>query len=169
MSIEPEDQEEERGEEAVEGGRKKSPPRREERLQKIMAAAGIASRRKSEELILSGRVRINGQVVTELGTKADANLDHIRVDGKLLQGSEKHRYFMLNKPKGFVTTVSDPENRPTIMKFFERAGARVYPVGRLDYQSEGLLLVTNASRGDGTRGGSPASHESLKLAINPAP
>ena len=143
MSIEPEDPEEERGEEAHEGGRKNSPPRREERLQKIMAAAGIASRRKSEELILSGRVRINGQVVTELGTKADANLDHIRVDGKLLQGSEKHRYFMLNKPKGFVTTVSDPENRPTIMKFFERAGARVYPVGRLDYQSEGLLLVTN--------------------------
>ncbi len=119
------------------------PPRREERLQKIMAAAGIASRRKSEELIVSGRVRINGQIVTELGTKADPDRDHIRVDGKLLKGSEKHRYYMLNKPKGYVTTVSDPENRPTIMKFFERAGARVYPVGRLDYQSEGLLLVTN--------------------------
>ena len=143
MSIEPEDQEDEHGEEASEGSKKNLPPRREERLQKIMAAAGVASRRKSEELILSGRVRINGQIVTELGTKADANLDHIRVDGKLLQGSQKHRYFMLNKPKGFVTTVSDPENRPTIMKFFERAGARVYPVGRLDYQSEGLLLVTN--------------------------
>jgi 23S rRNA pseudouridine2605 synthase len=122
---------------------RKQPPRREERLQKIMAAAGIASRRKSEELIVSGRVRINGQVVTELGTKADPHQDHIRVDGKLLQGPEKQRYFMLNKPKGYVTTVSDPENRPTIMKFFERAGARVYPVGRLDYQSEGLLLVTN--------------------------
>jgi 23S rRNA pseudouridine2605 synthase len=119
------------------------PPRHEERLQKIMAAAGIASRRKSEELIVSGRVRINGQIVTELGTKADPDQDHIRVDGKLLQGSQKHRYYMLNKPKGYVTTVSDPENRPTIMKFFERAGARVYPVGRLDYQSEGLLLVTN--------------------------
>ncbi|MDD5305633.1 MAG: pseudouridine synthase [Elusimicrobia bacterium] len=118
-------------------------PRHEERLQKIMAAAGIASRRKSEELILGGRVRINGQIVTELGTKADPARDHIRVDGKLLQGSEKHRYYMLNKPKGYVTTVSDPENRPTVMKFFERAGARVYPVGRLDYQSEGLLLVTN--------------------------
>jgi 23S rRNA pseudouridine2605 synthase len=130
MSIEPEGQEDERGEEAGEGSKKILPPRREERLQKIMAAAGIASRRKSEELILSGRVRVNGQIVTEL-------------DGKLLQGSQKHRYFMLNKPKGFVTTVSDPENRPTIMKFFERAGARVYPVGRLDYQSEGLLLVTN--------------------------
>ncbi|HVJ09598.1 MAG TPA: pseudouridine synthase [Acidisarcina sp.] len=118
-------------------------PRHEERLQKILAAAGIASRRKSEELITSGRVRVNGQIVTELGSKADPDQDHIRVDGKLLQGSEKHRYYMLNKPKGFVTTVSDPENRPTIMKFFERAGARVYPVGRLDYQSEGLLLVTN--------------------------
>jgi 23S rRNA pseudouridine2605 synthase len=127
--------------EAIDDNRQ--PIRHEQRLQKIMAAAGIASRRKSEELILGGRVRINGQVVTELGTKADPDQDHIRVDGKLLQGREKLRYYMLNKPKGYVTTVSDPENRPTVMKFFERAGARVYPVGRLDYQSEGLLLVTN--------------------------
>lgn len=114
-----------------------------QRLQKILAAAGIASRRKAEELIASGRVQVNGQIVTELGTKADPEHDHIRVDGKLLHGAEQHKYFVLNKPKGYVTTVSDPEGRPTVMKFFERAGARLYPVGRLDYQSEGLLIITN--------------------------
>ena len=114
-----------------------------QRLQKIVAAAGIASRRKAEELITSGRVQVNGQTITELGSKADADRDHIRVDGKLLKKPEKFRYFMLNKPKGVVTTVSDPEGRPTVMKFFARAGARVFPVGRLDYQSEGLLLMTN--------------------------
>lgn len=114
-----------------------------ERLQKIIAAAGIASRRKAEELITEGRVQVNGKVVTELGTKADPHKDHIRVDGKLLQGPEQHKYFMLNKPRGYVTTVSDPENRPTVMKLMARAGARIYPVGRLDYLSEGLLLMTN--------------------------
>ncbi len=117
-----------------------------QRLQKIIAAAGLASRRKAETLITEGRVRVNGQVVTELGAKADPTRDHIRVDGKLLQGAEQPRYYMLNKPKGYVTTVSDPEKRPTVMKFFERVGARVFPVGRLDYMSEGLLLMTN----DGT-------------------
>jgi 23S rRNA pseudouridine2605 synthase len=117
--------------------------RNEQRLQKIVAAAGIASRRKAEELITSGRVQVNGKKVTELGSKADPERDHIRVDGKLLKKPEKFRYFMLNKPKGVVTTVSDPEGRPTVMKFFPRAGARVFPVGRLDYQSEGLLLMTN--------------------------
>jgi 23S rRNA pseudouridine2605 synthase len=117
--------------------------RNEQRLQKIVAAAGIASRRKAEELITSGRVQVNGKKVTELGSKADPERDHIRVDGKLLKKPEKFRYFMLNKPKGVVTTVSDPEGRPTVMKFFARAGARVFPVGRLDYQSEGLLLMTN--------------------------
>jgi 23S rRNA pseudouridine2605 synthase len=117
--------------------------RSEQRLQKIVAAAGITSRRKAEELITSGRVQVNGQKVTELGSKADPERDHIRVDGKLLKKPEKFRYFMLNKPKGVVTTVSDPEGRPTVMKFFARAGARVFPVGRLDYQSEGLLLMTN--------------------------
>jgi 23S rRNA pseudouridine2605 synthase len=114
-----------------------------QRLQKIVAAAGIASRRKAEELITSGRVQVNGQIVTELGTKADPDRDHIRVDGKLLKKPEQFRYFMLNKPKGVVTTVSDPEGRPTVMKFFSRVGARVFPVGRLDYQSEGLLIMTN--------------------------
>jgi 23S rRNA pseudouridine2605 synthase len=114
-----------------------------QRLQKIMAAAGVASRRKAEELIASGRVQVNGQVVSELGAKADPDHDHIRVDGKLLKQPQQFRYFMLNKPKGVVTTVSDPEGRPTVMKFFPRAGARLFPVGRLDYQSEGLLLMTN--------------------------
>ena len=117
-----------------------------DRLQKIIAAAGIASRRKAEELITEGRVQVNGKVVTELGTKADPHRDHIRVDGKLLHGPEQHKYFMLNKPRGYVTTVSDPENRPTVMTLMERAGARIYPVGRLDYLSEGLLIMTN----DGT-------------------
>jgi len=113
------------------------------RLQKIIAQAGIVSRRKAEELILDGRVQVNGQTITELGTKADPERDHIRVDGKLLQGAQQHRYLMLNKPKGYVTTASDPEGRPTVMKFVERAGVRVFPVGRLDFQSEGLLLMTN--------------------------
>jgi len=113
------------------------------RLQKIIAQAGIVSRRKAEELILDGRVQINGQVVTELGTKADPERDHIRVDGKLLHGAQQHRYLMLNKPKGYVTTASDPEGRATVMQFVERAGVRVFPVGRLDYLSEGLLLMTN--------------------------
>jgi 23S rRNA pseudouridine2605 synthase len=114
-----------------------------ERLQKILSQAGIASRRRAEEMIVEGRVMVNGQVVTTLGSKADAAHDHIRVDGKLLQGAERHRYFMLNKPKGYVTTVSDPEGRQTVMEFFAKAGERLYPVGRLDYQSEGLLLMTN--------------------------
>jgi 23S rRNA pseudouridine2605 synthase len=118
----------------------------QERLQKIIAAAGICSRRKAEELITEGRVQVNGQTVTELGTKADAAKDHIRVDGKLLQGVERHRYYLVNKPKGYVTTVSDPENRPTVMQIIQkgkRGGERVFPVGRLDYASEGLQLLTN--------------------------
>ena len=122
---------------------KSRPPARLERLQKILAAAGVASRRKAEEMIEQGRVQVNGKVVTELGTKADAGRDHIRVDGKLLQGAERLRYFVLNKPKGFVTTVKDPEGRPTVMQFFDKMRERLYPVGRLDYMSEGLLLVTN--------------------------
>ena len=118
-------------------------PARLERLQKILAQAGIASRRHAEELITQGRVQVNGSVVTTLGSKADPSRDHIRVDGKLLKGAERLRYFVMNKPKGFVTTVSDPEGRPTVMQFFQKMRERLYPVGRLDYLSEGLLLVTN--------------------------
>lgn len=114
-----------------------------ERLQKIIAAAGIASRRKAEELITGGLVSVNGQIVAELGSKADPERDHIRVRGKLLHGAERHVYFLMNKPKGYVTTVKDPEGRPTVMDLLRGVHARVYPVGRLDYASEGLLLLTN--------------------------
>lgn len=114
-----------------------------ERLQKIIAAAGIASRRKAEELITGGLVSVNGQIVTELGTKADRDRDHIRVNGKLLHGAERHVYLLMNKPKGYVTTLRDPEGRPTVMDLLRGVGARVYPIGRLDYASEGLLLLTN--------------------------
>src|SRR5215467_12551387 len=114
-----------------------------DRLQKIIAAAGIASRRKAEELISQGRVTVNGQVVSELGSKADPERDHIKVDGKLLRGPERHVYLLLNKPKCYVTTVSDPEGRPTVMSLLRNVGQRIYPVGRLDYSSEGLLLLTN--------------------------
>jgi 23S rRNA pseudouridine2605 synthase len=122
---------------------KPRPPAKLERLQKILAQSGVASRRKAEEMIEQGRVEVNGKVVTALGTKADMGRDHIRVDGKLLQGAERLRYFVLNKPRGFVTTVKDPEGRPTVMQFFDKMRERLYPVGRLDYLSEGLLLVTN--------------------------
>ena len=114
-----------------------------ERLQKIIAAAGIASRRNAEKLISSGAVSLNGQIITELGTKADPERDHIRVNGKLLRGAERHVYLLMNKPKGYVTTVSDPEGRPTVMDLLRGIRVRVYPVGRLDYASEGLLLLTN--------------------------
>jgi len=115
----------------------------QERLQKILAAAGVASRRKAEEIITAGRVAVNGTVVTELGTKADPDADEIFVDGKPLRKSRRLLYFLLNKPKGYVTTVSDPEGRPTVMDLMSESEERVYPVGRLDYASEGLLLLTN--------------------------
>jgi 23S rRNA pseudouridine2605 synthase len=123
--------------------KKPRPPAHPERLQKLLAKSGIASRRKAEEMIEQGRVQVNGKIVTVPGTKADLGRDHIRVDGKLLGGAERLRYFVLNKPKGFVTTVKDPEGRPTVMQFFEKMKERLYPVGRLDYMSEGLLVVTN--------------------------
>ena len=127
---------------------------RGDRLQKILAQAGIASRRAAEQIILDGRVEVNGQTVTELGTRADLDHDHVRVDGKLLQGRQPERYFMLNKPRGYVTTLDDPEGRPTIIKLLGQESQkkvtgehskmpRLYPVGRLDYLSEGLLLMTN--------------------------
>ena len=142
-SDSPEDSDADSDEDEPESIKKPRPPAKLERLQKILAQAGVASRRKAEEMIEQGRVQVNGKVVTELGTKADAGRDHIRVDGKLLQGAERLRYFVLNKPKGFVTTVKDPEGRPTVMQFFDKMRERLYPVGRLDYMSEGLLLVTN--------------------------
>ena len=114
-----------------------------ERLQKIIAAAGIASRRKAEELITAGLVSVNGQTVTELGTKADPEVDNIKINGQPLGGAQRHVYLVLNKPKGHVTTVTDPEGRPTVMDLVPGVGARIYPVGRLDYLSEGLLLLTN--------------------------
>ncbi len=125
-----------------------------ERLQKILSQAGIASRRAAETIILEGRVQVNGKIVTELGTKADIDRDHIRVDGKLLHGREQQRYFMVNKPRGYVTTLDDPEKRPTVMQLLGQDAQkkavgehskmpRLYPVGRLDYLSEGLLLMTN--------------------------
>jgi len=114
-----------------------------ERLQKIMAASGIASRRKAEEIIAAGRVTLNGKVVTEQGTKADAERDEICVDGKPLTRPQRLVYFLLNKPKGYVTTVNDPQGRPTVMDLLPKRTERVYPVGRLDYASEGLLLMTN--------------------------
>src|SRR5882762_2174559 len=114
-----------------------------ERLQKIISAVGVASRRKAEELISSGLVQVNGQTITELGAKADAGKDHIRVNGKLIKFSGHHVYILLNKPKGYVTTLSDPEGRPTIVDLLQGVKQRVYPVGRLDYASEGLLLLTN--------------------------
>jgi 23S rRNA pseudouridine2605 synthase len=114
-----------------------------ERLQKIISAAGIASRRTAEKFITGGLVSVNGKIVTELGSKADLEHDHIRVNGKLLHDAERHVYLLMNKPKNYVTTLSDPQKRPTIMQLLQGVGARVYPIGRLDYASEGLLLLTN--------------------------
>jgi 23S rRNA pseudouridine2605 synthase len=115
----------------------------QERLQKILARWGVASRRKAEELILAGRVSVNGKTIIELGAKADAETDDIRVAGKAIHKPRALVYLALNKPKGCVTTMHDPEGRETVMKFVRRAPERVYPVGRLDYNSEGLLLFTN--------------------------
>lgn len=114
-----------------------------ERLQKILSQAGIASRRASEQLMIEGRVTINGQTVRELGTKADPSADDIRVDGRRVKMAEKLRYILLNKPKGYVTTRSDPERRATVMDLLRGVREYVYPVGRLDYDTEGLLLLTN--------------------------
>ena len=114
-----------------------------ERLQKIIARSGVASRRKAEEFIVAGRVTVNGVAVRELGSKADAGTDHIRVDGKLLRAPRHFVYLALNKPRGCVTTRSDPEQRPTVMDSLKGVKERVYPVGRLDFHTEGLLLLTN--------------------------
>jgi 23S rRNA pseudouridine2605 synthase len=115
----------------------------EERLQKILSQAGIASRRQSEQIILEGRVTVNGAVITELGSKADLERDHIKVDGHLVRPPKRLVYVALNKPDSTVTTVSDPQGRTTVMELLKGVKERVYPVGRLDYHSEGLLLLTN--------------------------
>ena len=116
-----------------------------ERLQKLIAQAGLCSRRKAEELIIAGRVTVNGTSVTELGSKADPHRDHIRVDGKRLHFGLSPTYLLLNKPKGYLCTLSDPEGRPTVIDLLRggEAAKRLFPVGRLDYGSEGLLLLTN--------------------------
>lgn len=114
-----------------------------ERLQKIIAHAGFASRREAEAMIRDGRVTVNGRIVTELGTKADGGRDHIKVDGKLITRPEPHRYILIYKPKEVMTTVQDPEGRPTVLDFVRGVRERIYPVGRLDFQSEGLVLLTN--------------------------
>jgi 23S rRNA pseudouridine2605 synthase len=115
----------------------------EERLQKILAHAGVASRRKAEQLISAGRVSVNGKTVSELGSKADLSVDKIKVDGRVLSEPKHHLYIALNKPKNCVSTVHDPQGRQTVMSFFKGSHDRIYPVGRLDYASEGLLLLTN--------------------------
>jgi 23S rRNA pseudouridine2605 synthase len=118
-------------------------PSTQVRLQKLISQAGVTSRRKAETMMLEGRVTVNGRIVTELGAKADPATDHIKVDGKLLQFKQPGLYIMLHKPPGFITTMSDPEGRPTVMDLVRGLKGRLYPVGRLDYQTEGLLLLTN--------------------------
>ena len=115
----------------------------QERLQKILAHAGIASRRKAETLIAEGRVSLNGKKVTELGTKADPEVDLVSVDGKRIAEPQDKVWYVLYKPAGCVTTLSDPEDRPTIAQYLKAVAERVYPVGRLDYDVEGALLITN--------------------------
>jgi len=114
-----------------------------ERLQKLIARAGIASRREAEEMIREGRVTVNGKVVSELGDKADLETDHVKVDGRLIRQNEKRRYILLYKPKSVMTTMHDPEGRETVLDLLRGVKERIYPVGRLDYHSEGLILLTN--------------------------
>src|SRR3954471_12232808 len=114
-----------------------------DRLQKILSQAGVASRRASEQLMLDGRVTVNGTTIRELGTKADPAHDDIRVDGRRVTIAAQHRYLLLNKPRGYVTTRSDPQRRPTVLDLLRGVREYVYPVGRLDFDSEGLLLLTN--------------------------
>jgi len=138
-----------------------------ERLQKILSQAGVASRRASEKLMLEGRVSVNGETITELGTKADAARDDIRVDGRRIKPAERHRYLLLNKPRGYVTTRSDPQKRATVLDLLRGVREYVYPVGRLDYDSEGLLILTNdgdlAARLTHPRHGVPRVYEARVL------
>lgn len=118
-------------------------PEAGERLQKIIASAGLASRREAEAWIRDGRVSVNGRVVTELGTRADLHRDIVRVDGRRLTRPERRVAILLNKPRGFLSTCSDPDKRPTVLDLVRRVRERIYPVGRLDFNSEGLLILTN--------------------------
>ena len=113
------------------------------RLQKLLSQAGVASRRAAETLIAEGRVSVNGATVREMGTKADLATDDIRVDGRRVKSAERLRYILLNKPTGYVTTRSDPQRRPTVIELLRGVREYVYPVGRLDYDTSGLLLLTN--------------------------
>ncbi len=113
------------------------------RIQKIIASAGLASRRVSEKMVFDGRVKVNGVVVTEPGLKVDAEKDIIEVDGNLLPKMEEKTYYLLNKPTGYITTMSDPQGRKTVKDLMTGINQRVYPVGRLDYDTSGLLLLTN--------------------------
>ncbi len=113
------------------------------RLQKLLSAAGVASRRASEDLIRQGRVTVNGEPVVTLGTKADPSVDEVRVDGRRVRAPERLRYLLLNKPAGVVTTRTDPQGRPTVLDLLAGVPDYLYPVGRLDFDSEGLLLLTN--------------------------
>jgi len=114
-----------------------------QRLQKLLSQAGVASRRLAEELIAQGRVQVNGVTVTALGTKADPDADEIKVDGRRIQAQKRKRYILLHKPRGYITSRSDPKGRPTVLDLLRGVREYVYPVGRLDYDSEGLLLLTN--------------------------
>src|SRR5437764_12785046 len=140
-----------------------------DRLQKILSQAGIASRRAAERLMLEGRVTVNGVTVRELGTKADPSHDDIRVDGRRVRRQARTRYLLLNKPRGYVTTRSDPQRRPTVLDLLRGVKEYVYPVGRLDFDSEGLLLLTNdgdlAARLTHPRHGVPRVYEARVLGV----
>jgi pseudouridine synthase len=140
-----------------------------DRLQKILSQAGVASRRASEQLMLEGRVTVNGVTVRELGAKADATHDDIRVDGRRVKPAERYRYILLNKPRGYVTTRSDPQRRPTVIDLLGGVREYVYPVGRLDFDSEGLLLLTNdgdlAARLTHPRHAVPRVYEAVVLGV----
>jgi pseudouridine synthase len=140
-----------------------------ERLQKILSQAGIASRRASEQLMVDGRVTVNGKTVLELGTKADASHDDIRVDGRRIKIPDRHLYLLVNKPRGYVTTRSDPQKRPTVIDLLAGVTDYVYPVGRLDFDSEGLLILTNdgdlAAKLTHPRHGVPRVYEASVLGV----
>ena len=114
----------------------------EERLQKYIARCGVASRRKSEELILSGQIKVNGNIITELGTKVNIDIDIVEYNNKVIKPEEKKVYIMLNKPEGYITSASDEKGRKTVLDLID-VNERIYPIGRLDYDSSGLLLLTN--------------------------